>query len=222
MFIYYMTDADYKQHVSSTLSDTPTEGGGFTRPIATNIGWRLLVDEFATPAGQVTVNVEDCAQGQPIRGRFFKIRIGRAWTRLKDDRYRTNIVRIVLSEFKIWSSRRIIQFAELGRTPPFDQAGHIDLMKRLRKRSYLLDKSLYLDTVDKAQEFALQELRERYTEFAPYAVKAVAPGLNLYDTILVTNPETGIAKNYLVMSISHTSDLEAAIEAVDFSIVDNV
>lgn len=230
MQIYYMTDDDYIALANaraplpgSSTYDATTKANLTSSLVvgAASPAWKLLVDEFNCEEGETVIPSDQFEGGRPKKFRFLKFRVCQPYHRPKQDvtPYRNVPISIIsLNDIKVYTSRRIIQTAELGKTPPFDTADFKSLKARLRRRTYVLRDNPYLDTVKKVQDFASQELKERYTEFSPYNFTAVAPTVDIYDTIKFINPNNNITYTAVVKALSHKHDGTVNITAVDYSI----
>lgn len=229
MQVFYMTDADFTNQMTMKAPLPGAANYNVTRTRMEdnayigkdNQAWKLLVDEFACEEGETIVPADQFETQKPTKVRFLKFRVCQPYHRGKQDvaPYRNNPLSIiVLNDVKVWTSRRIIQSAELGLTPPFESSDFSALKARLRRRTFILRDNPYLDTTKKAQDFALQELKERYSEFSPHTFTAIAPTVDIFETIKFINPNNDVTYSALVKSVRHNSDGTANITAIDYSI----
>ena len=219
--IYYMTDADY---IAATGDIPPQTSGDATvitnlAAMANSTAWKALTSEFTTGEGITDVTSVDFPDGIPVKMRFIKFVCGQPWHHPEQDgtKYEdTPISIIAMAGLRIYTSQEIIQVAELGVTPPFDTQTFRDDAKRLRRRTLYLEKNPYIQTSKDAQDFALQELKEHYTEFEPYAVGAIAPTVELWDTVQWTNPETNTTATYVVKAMNLKNNEYISLQLVDY------
>jgi len=123
-----------------------------------------------------------------------------------------------VSEIKVWTSKAITATAELGVTGMFGSGEFKQLATRLRRRTQYLDKNLYLNSFTRAKAFAQAELLERFTEFNPITIRAVAPTVRIGDIVIITNPETRIQTSYLVMAMSQDMQGMSQMQVLNFDI----
>lgn len=220
--LYYMTNEDYTAATGdvppSTADDATVRANLNT--MADSPFWRPLTSEFATNAGLTVLGASEFDQGRPTKMRFIKVCVGQPWHHPKEAGtiYSVNAISIIaLAGLRIYTTTKIFQEATLGFTPPFDTEEKRDLAKRLWRRTMILEENPYLQDANAVKEFALQELKERYVDFEPLAVNAVAPTVDLWDTVAWTDPETGVTSSYLVKAISTGQSEATFMQLVDYS-----
>jgi hypothetical protein len=217
---YYMTEDDYVAatgHVPPAVNDDKTRENLNT--LAASPFWRPLTSELTTGNGVTVIPASEFEFGVPIQLRFIKVVCGQPWHHPAESGtiYKVPYNIIAISGLRIYATTDIVQVAELGRTPPFDTEEMRNLAKRLRRRTTILDENPYLDTAEAVQAFALQELRERYTDFEPIAVSAIAPTVEVWDTVTWTNPETGTTRAYLVTGMNIGQSESTYLQLVDYT-----
>lgn len=219
--IYYMTEQDYIAYAGSV---PPAASGDAT--VETNLlampnspAWRALTSEFVTGEGITDVNSNDFPDGVPVKMRFIKFVCGQPChhPELDGTKYEnTPISVIAMAGLRIYTSQEIIQVAELGVTPPFDTQEFRDIARRLRRRTLYLEPNPYIQSTKTAEDFSLQELKEHYTEFEPLSVGAIAPTVELWDTVEWTNPETGVTQTYVVKSLNLKNNEFCNLQIIDY------
>lgn len=221
MMVYYMTENDYESEFLRQLEATPDQDDMSYFPPANARSWKLLVDEFALTEGLNTIESSNFDTGADTNVRFLKFVCGQG-------HYRFPIVlnagdpdaaiRVTVSEIKVWTSKAITATAELGVTGMFGSGEFKQLATRLRRRTQYLDKNLYLNSFTRAKAFAQAELLERFTEFNPITIRAVAPTVRIGDIVIITNPETRIQTSYLVMAMSQDMQGMSQMQVLNFDI----
>lgn len=218
--VFYMTEADY---ISATGHVPPAANDAKTRENLTTLArspfWRPMTSEFTTGNGVTVVSAQDFENGIPMQARFLKVVCGQPWHHPAESGTIYNVPYniIALAGMRVFTTTDIVQVAELGRTPPFDTEASRNLAKRLRRRTVILEENPYLDTVEATQAFALQELRERYTDFEPTAITAIAPTVDVWDTVVWTDPETNTTQAYLVVALNVGQSESTYLELVDYT-----
>jgi len=223
MLLYYMTEDDY---ISATGDVPPTASGDATvatnmNALATSPYWKPLISETTTQEGITTITSKDFVDGQPLRLRFIKVQVGQPFHHPDEPNTLyagVPVTTIALAGLRIYTSPDIIQIAELGKTPPFDTTTFRNLAKRLRRRTVNLEYNPYITDTKKAKDFALQELQERYTEFTPITLNAIAPNVDIWNTVYWINPETGVGANYLVHGVTIMDNGMTNLHVVDYTI----
>src|SRR5690606_38013901 len=124
-----------------------------------------------------------------------------------------------LAEIKVYTSKDIVAVAELGNVPPFDSAEHKELRTRIRRRTDVLEANPMLDTYDKARNYSISELQERFTEFTPMSVMAFAPTVEVGEIVRLTNPETLVSKTYLVVAVTHQKNGVAKMQVLNYDLL---
>lgn len=222
MQIFYMTEEDYIAEFGAGLPDaasqTLADAATSYIPPANAQSWKMLIDEFNLEEGQTTVNSNDFSTERPTRFRFLKVRVGQNHYRYDIPNEDTNkYARVVMADMKVWTSTRIVALAELGSTAPYDTGQYKKLVTRLRRRTYVVDPNPYLDTYQKAKDFAAAELRERAAEFIPQVVNAWHPTIDITQTAKKTDPETGVVTTGIVKGLTLESNGNARILLRDYS-----
>jgi hypothetical protein len=219
--IFQMAEEDYEiapGHVPPTASGDAVVAANL-RTLADSQFWRPLTSEEVLGLGTNVIGPDKFELGKPTTLRFLKFVCGQPshhpiepGTMYSGSAYSI----IAMAGLRIYTSRDIIQEAKLGFTPPFDTDAMRELAKRLRPRTLFLEENPYIDTTNAAKAFASQELQERYTEFEPIAINAVAPTVDLWDTVTWTNPETGVTGAYLVQAIQYGQMASTYLQIVDY------
>lgn len=220
--LYYMTESDY---ISATGDIPPVASGDATvitnlNAMADSTAWRALTSEFVTGDGVTVVNPTEFPDNEPVRMRFVKVVCGQPChhPELDGTKYENTPISIIaMAGLRIYTSTTIIQTAELGVTPPFDTQEFRDKAERLRRRTMYLEENPYIQTSTDAANFALQELKEHYTEFEPIAVGAVDPTVELWDTVEFLNPETGVTQTYVVRAVNLKNNEFCNLQIVDYT-----
>lgn len=218
--IYYMTEADYEAEYSQPCPDVPDQTDTSYFPDKNARSWRLLVDQIQLDDGNNLIEYGDFETEKPCRTRFLKFRNEQCHHRFpvigKDDSRVYS--RITLADIKVYNSRNIMATAELGVSDPFASGAHKALMSRLRRRTDVLEENFYLDTYEKAQDFALTQLQERYIDFSPFSATVFAPTVDVGEYIRIRHPETGDEDNYLVTAVTHESNGSSKVQLLNYSI----
>lgn len=222
MIVHYMTEADYEAEFGASLDAVPNQEDNTYFPPSTSRAWRLLIDEFALQEGDTTIEANDFESGRPTQVRFLMFTVGQGHYRFPvlevEGGDRDAAIRVTMAEIKVWTSRRIIATAELGVSGIFGTGDYKELATRLRRRTDYLEKNLYLNDFDKAKQFALAELQERYVDFSPIAVTVFAPTVMVGDVIYLVHPETRVGKAYLVVAASHDATGVGRFQILNYDI----
>lgn len=221
LLIWYMTEEDYVAEFGLTPPNYPSQNDANAltsyMPPANAVSWKILVDEFNCEDGQKTIESADFEQKRNVKLRFIKVQLGQA--HYYEDATDTALrkARIDLTDLKVFTSRNIVATATLGTTAPFETGDFKGMLGRLRLRSHVLDKNVYLDTYEKAAAFARDQLGEFYREFAPEAVSAFCPGIDVGMTISYINPHNGDVLTRLVKSYSYSTQGRAVLQVIDYA-----
>lgn len=225
--VYYMTEEDYVAEYGKLPPAIPSQNGGNKTanidqpngsyfPLANSRAWKVLVDEFECNNGQTSIESSDFETEKQTRVRFLKVQCNQAHTLLNEGS--SNRSRINLTDFKVFTSRKIVATATLGVTGKYNRGTFKQLVGRLRLRPIILEKNYYLDTYDAAKQFAIDQLDELYREFAPKALTCYAPGMDITNTVKIIDPQTGEETMNLVRSINYTgSTSQTVINVVDYN-----
>jgi hypothetical protein len=232
--VYYLTEDDYTSLTGHIPPQLTTDGSYATvrnhlnsATVRDAVSWKPLTDEVTCQDGLNIIPFSEFIGKRPVRCRFMKIQVGQCFHRASQPGYWYGGVKhwhelpatwFSMSEFKAYSNSRIIQIAELGKTPPFDTADHVALYKRLRRRTEVLENNPYLTTTKQVKDFAAQELQERFIDFNQRAMTCISPHVDLYDSVRFADPETGDVRNYVVLSVAASSDGPSQVRMVDFSL----
>lgn len=210
VYIYTMTEEDYNAEYNTTLPTTPSQTqadsptGYF--PDADAQGWKLLTNEITLEEGVNIIGKDQFLSGREEKFRFIKVKVGQPHFRFEvDGKYGgKKFSRINIPDIKIWTSNRILASAELGISNNFNGSEYKDLVRRFKRRTFVLELNPYLNTFEDTKTFAENELLERSYDFSPLTVSGFAPLVKAGDVILYTEKERNTPKRYLVRTSSQT------------------
>lgn len=220
VYIYVMTEEDYNAEYNNTLPTTPSQTEADSAigyfPTADAQGWKLLTNEISLEEGVNRIDKEQFLSGREEKFRFIKIAVGQPHFRFEvEGKYDgKKFSRINIADLKIWTSNRILASAEIGVSNNFNGTEYKDLVRRLRRRTFVLDLNPYLNTFEDTQTFAENELLERSYDFSPLAVSGFAPLVKAGDIILYTEKEKTTPKRYLVRTSSQTRTSEGEVSSI--------
>ena len=210
LYIHVMTEEGYNAEYNSTLPTTPSQteadsSSGYF-PDADSQNWKLLTNEIVLTEGVNTIGVDQFLSGKPEKFRFMKVSVGQPHFRFEvEGKYDgKKFARINIADIKIWTSNRILASAELGISNNFNGEEYKDLVRRLKRRTYLLEVNPYLNTTEDTKTFAENELLERSYDFTPITISGFAPLVKAGDIVQMRPKEGSVAKRYLVRSATQT------------------
>ena len=177
-------------------------------------GWTQLTDEVSPSSSVLTLKADQFLQRTAATFRYLKVfSVNGAFY----DNHKTR-GGIVLTEMRGYLDRSIVGVAELGTTAPFDTDRHKRLLNRMRRRTFVTPAANpYLDTQEKANDWAKRWLEERYREFAPVSVDGVRPDAAIGQTAALTSLVTGETEMHLVKAVTHRHDGTAQITLVSYA-----
>lgn len=210
VYFYTMTEEDYNAEYSRTLPITPSQDDADLTdsyfPAADAKGWKLLTNEITLQEGVTQINSEAFLSKRPQKFRFIKIRVGQPHFRYEvEGKYDgKKFSRINISDFKVWTSNRILASAELGISNNFNGSEYKDLIRRLKRRTYVLEVNPYLNSFEDVKTFSENELLERSYDFTPITISGFAPLVRAGQIVLYREKEEVEYKRYLVRSANQS------------------
>ena len=220
--IYYMTQQDYEAEYNKALPNIPSISDTSYFPDKNSKNWKLLVDEFAMSEGLNSKTSADFVGGKQLPLRFLKFRIGQCQHRFKMtsgfDKDKV-MSRFGLTDLRIYTSKKIVASAELGITAPFNSPDHKILAAKFRRRTEYISSLYFLDTYEKALDYAITQLQEKFKEYAPYTITTINPKLNPGTQVTVYNPETKEKKYYVVVASSKSNNFESQHQLINYEVV---
>lgn len=220
--IYYMTAEDYEAEYGTALDNNPSISDTTYFPDKNSKNWKVLVDEFTTTEGANAKTSSEFTTAKPTGLRFLKFRIGQCQHRFKMQSGVDNnqvISRFSLTDVKVFTSLKITATAELGVTPPFNSVEHKKLAAKYRRRTEYIPGLLFLDTYDKAKDYAIVQLQERFKEYSPYAITSFDPRIQPGQMVEVLDPETNQAQVYMVVATNITQDFLSQCQLINYEVV---
>ena len=217
--VFYITELDYVGLTGDYPPATPDQSRANLAdsyfPIAAVDAWKPLVDQYQCDFGQNTVESESFETVGATRARFLKIRVNQGHyfdgRGVRNDR----ALRIVFSDLKVFTSRRIVSVVTMGASEPFTLGSHRQLAGRIGLRPYILPSNPYLDSYDMAQQFAINQLTELTSDFGPVQVTTFAPHATVGDTVRVHDPITGSSTEG-ILRVIRTAPTQNQMTMVDY------
>lgn len=208
--VYYMTENDYARVMGYFPSDFPDQADADKAvsyfPPADSWAWQVLIDQAQLQADQqTTFEASEFETARETKMRFIKVRVHQAHyydgKGVKDDRR----ARISLSDMKVWTSRKIVATATLGKTDPFSLGTHKEALGRLRLRTISYGFNPLVQDYETGRTVAVQQLTELVQEFLPRSVITGDFGPTAGDVVRFTDYRTQVVVDMLTRAAVETN-----------------
>jgi hypothetical protein len=191
--------------------------------------WRSLISGITTPTVAdraketfLRIDADEFDTRGPIRTSRIRLRCVEPFFAIWGDyfRYRAAIG-VWLSRLILWTSQEVRGIAELGNAENYNSelsgADYAALRTRLRTRTYILPDAVpWVSNATDAQALAVEWLKDKIRDLAPYHLTALRPDARLWDTVQFTLP-TGETVDALLTTVDRQGFGPSGFTAVNYN-----